>query len=122
MTTEDHHELARILGADAWNNDDDVWADRGIERFAETFVFALLDQPRRQLKIGLECPDLLNAFRTGTGAEPLGPGLPPCADGDARPDLSASLIVQDEIDAALADGATRDWTRSRRRLARPSSH
>ena len=79
MSAEDHDELGRILGADAWNDPDDVWADRGVERFAETFVFALLDQPRRQLKVSLECSDLLSAFSTATGAEPLGPGLPPCA-------------------------------------------
>ena len=79
MFAEDHDELVRILGVDAWNDHDDEWADRGVERFAETFVFALLDQPRRQLKVGLECSDLLSAFSTATGAEPLGPGLPPCA-------------------------------------------
>ena len=79
MSAEDHDELGRILGADAWNDHDDVWADRGVERFAEAFVFALLDQPRRQLKVSLECSDLLSAFSTATGAEPLGPGLPPCA-------------------------------------------
>lgn len=79
MSSEDHDELGRILGADAWNDHEDKWADRGVERFAETFVFALLDQPRRQLKVGIECSELLSAFSTATGAGPLGPGLPPCA-------------------------------------------
>ncbi len=79
MADEDHDQLGRILGADAWNDHDDVWADRGVERFAETFVFALLDQPARQLKVGLECAELLTAFVTATGAQPLGPGLPTCA-------------------------------------------
>jgi hypothetical protein len=79
MSAEDHDELGQILGADAWDDDDDRWADRGIERFAEMFVFALLDQPRRQLLVGLDCFDVLSALRTATGAEPLGPGLPYCA-------------------------------------------
>lgn len=79
MSAEDHQELGGILGADAWNDHDDAWADRGVERFAETVVFALLDQPRRQLKVDLACADLLSAFHTATGAEPLGPGLPACA-------------------------------------------
>jgi hypothetical protein len=79
MSADDHDELGRVLGVDAWNDHDEEWEDRGVERFAETFVFALLDQPRRLLKVGLECSDLLHAFRTATGAEPLGPGLPPCA-------------------------------------------
>lgn len=78
LSAEDRHELAQILGADAWNDHDDAWADRGVERFAETFVFALLDQPRRQLKVSLGCTDLLDAFGAATGVEPLGPGLPPC--------------------------------------------
>ena len=78
MSDEDHDELGRILGADAWNDHDDVWEDRGVERFAETFVFALLDQPRRQLKVDVECSDLVSAFSIATGAGPVGPGLPPC--------------------------------------------
>jgi hypothetical protein len=79
MSAEDHDQLGLILGADAWNDRDDVWADRGVERFAETFVFALLDQSARQLKVSIECSDLLSAFGTATGVDPLGPGLPPCA-------------------------------------------
>lgn len=79
MSAENHHELGRILGVDAWNDHDDEWEDRGVERLAEMFVFALLDQPRRQLKVSLECSDLLSAFSAATGAQPLGPGLPPCA-------------------------------------------
>jgi hypothetical protein len=79
MSAENHQEIGRILGVDAWNDHADEWEDRGVERLAETFVFALLDQPRRQLKVSLECSDLLSAFRTATGAQPLGPGLPTCA-------------------------------------------
>jgi hypothetical protein len=79
LADDDHDQLGRILGADAWNDHDDVWADRGVERFAETFVFALLDQPARRLKVDLECGDLLSAFAAATGAQPLGPGQPPCA-------------------------------------------
>jgi hypothetical protein len=79
MSAENHQEIGRILGVDAWNDHADEWEDRGVERLAETFVFALLDQPRRQLKVNLECSDLLSAFSTATGAQPLGPGLPTCA-------------------------------------------
>ena len=79
LTSDDRQELARILGADDWNDPLVAWADRGVERFAETFVFALLDQPARQLKVSLECSALIDAFRTATGAEPQGPGLPSCA-------------------------------------------
>jgi hypothetical protein len=79
LSAQDHDELGRILGVDAWNDHDDEWANRGVEVFAETFVYALLDQPLRQLKVGLECTDLLGAFGAATDAEPLGPGLPPCA-------------------------------------------
>lgn len=78
MSAGDRQELGRILGADAWNDHDHRWADRGVERFAETFVFALLDQPARQLKVSVSCSDLLSAFGTATGVEPLGPGLPYC--------------------------------------------
>ena len=49
------------------------------ERLAEAFVYALLDQPRRVLKVSLDCSALIRAFHTATGADPLGPGLPPCA-------------------------------------------
>ena len=79
LTAEDHDELGRVLGAESWNDSDDVWADRGVESFAETFVFALLDQSARQLKVSIDCADLLSAFSGATGALPLGPGLPPCA-------------------------------------------
>ena len=82
LSAEDHDGLARILGADGWNDHGDAWADRGVERFAEAFVLALLDQRRRQLKVGVGCPELLDAFTTATGAGPLGPGLPPCAAVD----------------------------------------
>ena len=79
LSDEDHEELGEILGVDAWAAHDAAWEDLGAERFAETFVFALLDQPRRVLKVSLDCTVLLDAFRTGTGADPLGPGLPSCA-------------------------------------------
>ena len=79
LTAEDREELALILGAEAWNDSDHEWADRGVERFAETFVFALLDQPARHVKVSLECTAMVDAFRTATGAEPQGPGLPVCA-------------------------------------------
>ena len=79
LSDDDRQELGRILGTDDWNDRGDEWADRGVERFAETFVFALLDQPARELKIRLECSTLLDAFTTATGAQPLGPGLPSCA-------------------------------------------
>lgn len=80
LSGEDRLELSRILGTEEWLAEDAAWTDRGAERFAETFVFALLDQPRRVLEVSLDCSVLLDAFRTATGAEPLGPGLPPCAD------------------------------------------
>ena len=76
---EDREGIAPMLGVDDWNEDHDDWEDRGVERFAETFVFALLDQPRRVLKVDLDCRSLLGAFRTATGADPLGPGVPTCA-------------------------------------------
>lgn len=79
MSTRDRGVLGQILGADAWQDRDDVWADRGIERFAESFVFALLDQPLRQVLVDLDCTTLLAAFSTATGAKPVGPGLPYCA-------------------------------------------
>ena len=79
LTAEDHDELGPVLGAQSWNDGDDVWADRGVERFAETFVFALLDQSARQFKVNIDCDDVLSAFSGATGALPLGPGLPPCA-------------------------------------------
>lgn len=80
LSEQDHEELARILGADAWNGPDVSWEDRGVEQLAETFVFALLDQPRRVLKVSLDCSVVLDAFRTATEADPLGPGRPACAD------------------------------------------
>ena len=79
LSDEDREELARILGAETWDARDVDWEDRGAERLAETFVFALLDQPRRALKVSLDCSVLLRAFRTATGADPLGPGQPACA-------------------------------------------
>jgi hypothetical protein len=89
MSPQDHHELGQILGTDSWSDQNHEWEDRGVERFAETFVFALLDQPRRQLKVSLECSDLLGAFNTATGTQPLGPGLPPCA-GEGQPEVIES--------------------------------
>lgn len=79
LSDEDRLEVGRILGAEQWLAYEAAWEDRGVERFAETFVFALLDQPRRVLEVSLECTILLEAFGTATGAEPLGPGLPSCA-------------------------------------------
>ncbi len=78
LSTEDRDQLNELLGADEWYNDGAPWDERGAERVAETFVFALLDQPRRQLKITADCADIVAAFHVMTGAEPLGPGEPQC--------------------------------------------
>lgn len=79
LSDGDRGELSHQLGVESWSDHEDAWDDRGVERFAETFVFALLDQPRRQLKVSLECIDLVSTFRTATGGDVLGPGLPQCA-------------------------------------------
>jgi hypothetical protein len=79
LSDDDHDELMHQLDVESWNDHDAAWADRGVERFAETFVYALLDQPRRQLKVDLACDDLIGAFQTATGSQPLGPGVPHCA-------------------------------------------
>lgn len=79
LSDDDRDALGDMLGIERWNDDDAAWDDRGVERFAETFVYALLDQPRRALKVDLECTELVTAFRAATEAEPLGPGVPYCA-------------------------------------------
>ena len=53
---------------------------RGIEHFAEIFVFGLLDQPRRSLEIEIECPAAAAAFEQVTGIAPIGPGVPWCVE------------------------------------------
>ena len=79
LTSEDRGELSRTLGASEWWSKDVPWGERGAERFAETFVFALLDQPLRTLKVDLGCTVMLDAFHNATGALPQSPGLPRCA-------------------------------------------
>jgi hypothetical protein len=79
LSADDREALGELLGVEEWNDHGDVWEDRGVERFAETFVYALLDQPRRQLKVDLECDELIGAFHTATSTAPLGPGVPYCA-------------------------------------------
>lgn len=79
LTAGERDQLGSVLGTAAWWSKDVPWGERGAERFAETFVFALLDQPLRALKVDLGCTVMLEAFRTATGAEPQGPGLPRCA-------------------------------------------
>lgn len=79
LSDRDREELALILGVGSWYAEDAAWDQRGAERLAEAFVYALLDQPRRVLKVSLDCSALIRAFHTATGADPLGPGLPPCA-------------------------------------------
>jgi hypothetical protein len=66
------------LGVAAWHDPDADWEDRGAERFAEVFVFALLDQPLRQLKVPGECSTMVALFTDVTGHAPLGPGAPSC--------------------------------------------
>ncbi len=78
LSDDDRAGLAGLLGAEAWNDPEAAWEDRGVERFAEAFVYALLDQPRRQVKVALGCEDLVGAFEAATGAVPQGPGLPYC--------------------------------------------
>jgi hypothetical protein len=84
LSDDDRTVLGEMLGTDGWYDQDAVWADRGVERFAETFVFALLDQPVRQLKVGSDCETLVETFATATGSTPLGPGLPLCSQNRRR--------------------------------------
>lgn len=77
----DHADRARLLadlGVARWHDPDADWADRGAERFAEVFVFALLDQPLRQLKVPGQCSAMIALFVGLTGHQPLGPGAPTC--------------------------------------------
>lgn len=66
------------FGLSGWNDPADRWADRGAGRFAEAFVFALLDQPLQQLKVPVECASMLRAFIQISGSAPLAPGAPEC--------------------------------------------
>lgn len=80
LTEQDRAGMNAMFGTTAWRSGIDEWSERGSEWFAETFVFGLLDQPRRQLKIEAGCEDLVEWFGAVTGAGPLGPGLPWCVE------------------------------------------
>lgn len=80
LTDQDRDNINAMFGTTAWRSATVDWNERGVERFAETFVFGLLDQYRRQLKIDAGCHDLVEWFGAVTGVRPLGPGLPWCVD------------------------------------------
>jgi hypothetical protein len=83
LTDADRDVLIDRFGVDAWIDGADDWDERGIEHFAETFVFGLLDQPRRSLEIEVECPEVAATFESITGVAPLGPGLPWCVEAQS---------------------------------------
>lgn len=76
----DRQRLLDVLRVDVWLDEghEHDWEDRGVERLAEVFVHGLLDQPRRPVKIPMECAEMAEAFEAAAGVEPLGPGLPWC--------------------------------------------
>ena len=57
-----------------------LWAERGAEQLAETLVFGLLDQHRRDVRVPVGCEELVDRFRAITGVDVLGPDLPYCID------------------------------------------
>ena len=74
LDDEQRGQLSYLLGTSDWYDQEAEWSDRGVERFAESFVLTLLDQPARQLKVDTRCADLVAAFTAATAAVPLGPG------------------------------------------------
>ena len=78
LNDEQRGQLSYLLGTSDWYDQEADWSDRGVERFAESFVLSLLDQPARHLKVDTRCADLIAAFTAATAAVPLGPGEPWC--------------------------------------------
>ncbi|MDX2379725.1 MAG: hypothetical protein QNM02_08200 [Acidimicrobiia bacterium] len=77
LTSDERDHLLPVLDVTDWYEADE-WGRRGIERLAETFVFGLLDQPRRVLLIAVDCSDAYADFQAITGSTPLGPIPPLC--------------------------------------------
>jgi len=72
-------ELMAVLDVEAWYSADVTWKDRGGERLAETIVWGLFDQPRRQVLIDQPCAELHRDFIAITGHTALGPISGNCA-------------------------------------------
>jgi len=77
LTSADRDGLLPVLDVEGWY-EADAWGERGIERLAETFVFGLLDEPRRVLLIAADCADVYADFVGITGSAPIGPIPPIC--------------------------------------------
>jgi hypothetical protein len=77
LNSADRDGLLPVLNVEDWY-EADARGERGIERLAETFVFGLLDEPRRVLLIAADCADVYADFVGITGSAPIGPIPPIC--------------------------------------------
>lgn len=79
--------LMKHLGVDVWWDRENTraWQARGAERLAESFVHALLDQPRRPVMVRLSCHALVSAFQRATSVDPPGPNIPWCLERGGEP-------------------------------------
>lgn len=74
----DRTALLAVLDAASWYAPEDEWDKRGVERFAETIVWGLYDQPRRHVLIDVPCRELHADFQAITGVSAPGPLEPVC--------------------------------------------
>lgn len=74
----DRQRLNERFGTASWSDGTHAWSERGAEHFAETMVFGLLDQTKREVKIDVGCPELAARFSAITGKDVPGPHVPWC--------------------------------------------
>lgn len=86
--------LLVLLEADEWLPAGAPWEERGAERFAETIVWGLYDQPRRPVLIDVACSTLATRFEAITGHHPLGTVEGHCvSDGTAERPPAGSAVA-----------------------------
>lgn len=73
LDEDTQQEFLRFVGLPRWNDRDDDWADRGMERAATAIAFGLFDQPRYAPHddTTTTCEHSLESFRLLTGKRPL---------------------------------------------------
>jgi hypothetical protein len=96
LDDDDREALLDVVDASSWYSTDLDWAQRGVERFAETIVWGLYDQLSRPTLIDVPCHELHADFKAITSSVAPGPLEGACAleteplsmDASAsRPDL-----------------------------------
>lgn len=68
LDEDTRQEFLQFSGLARWDDDNDDWADKGMEQAANAIAYGLLEEPRYR---GATCEQSLAGYRLLTGQEPL---------------------------------------------------